>query len=175
MSTHLRTNFTATSHPARPVWALRHVIRRYIARTPARLADDRGQALPEFALVLPILLVLVFGIVQFGVAINSKNDGTHVANELARYAIINENPGKSESLTPQAWAAKQGDSGFLTKNLEVCVTFPEGAEAGKPVKVETKSTVKWLPLLKVAFTTLTATAYMRLEAQPTAYSSGCSK
>lgn len=140
----------------------------------ARTASERGQALPEFVLVLPILLLVLFGIVQFGLALNSENDETHIANEVARYAIINENPGGAETL--QQWAKKQGDSGFLKGSGKVCISFPEGAIAGKPVKVEATSTINWLPILniKAASTTLKGTAYMRLETVPSTFKAGCS-
>jgi Flp pilus assembly protein TadG len=154
-------------------------IRRSLARGMARIArvviaQERGQALPEFALVLPILLLVMFGIVEFGLALNSESDETHLANEVARYAIINENPGGAEEL--QEWAKKQGDNNFLTSSGKICISFPEGAEAGKPVKVEATSTMSWLPILNLdaATTTLRGTAYMRLEASPTTYKAGCS-
>jgi Flp pilus assembly protein TadG len=139
------------------------------------LRDQQGQALVEFALVLPVLLLVVFGIVEFGLALNSENDQTHLANEVARYAIINENPGGTESL--QEWAKKQGDNNFLTSTGKVCVSFPEGSEAGKPVKVEVTSVMKWLPVLnlKAVQTTLKGTAYMRLETIPTNVKAACSK
>jgi hypothetical protein len=153
--------------------------RRSLARRLARfaralIAEERGQALPEFALVLPILLLVVFGIVEFGLALNSESDETHLANEVARYAIVNENPGGAEEL--QQWAKKQGDNNFLTSSGKICISFPEGAEAGRPVKVEATSTMDWLPILKLkgATTTLRGTAYMRLEASPTSYKAGCS-
>jgi hypothetical protein len=139
-----------------------------------RIASERGQALAEFVLVLPILLLVLFGIVQFGLALNSENDETHIANEVARYAIINENPGGAETL--QQWAKNQGDNGFLSGSGKVCISFPEGATAGKPVKVEATSTIDWLPILKLeaTSTTLKGTAYMRLETAPSAFKAGCS-
>ena len=36
-----------------------------------RIREDRGQAMTEFAIVLPILVVLLFGIVQFGILFNN--------------------------------------------------------------------------------------------------------
>src|SRR5437763_1294347 len=156
--------------------APRHEARRRLARTlRSRAADARGQALAEFVLVLPILLVVVFGILEFGLALSSENDETHLANEVARYATVNQNPGGGEEL--QQWAKKQGDNNFLTSTGKICVSFPEGAEAGKPVKVEATSIVKWLPVLhlKAATTTLKGTAYMRLETGPSNYKAGCSK
>jgi hypothetical protein len=139
------------------------------------LVEHAGQALVEFALILPIVLVVLLGIGWFGLALNTENDETHLANEVARYAIVNENPGGgTEQL--QNWAQKQGDSNFLKTSGKVCISFPEGAEAGKPVKVEATSTIGWLPLLKLkpASTTLHGTAYMRLETAPSNYKAGCS-
>src|SRR5213592_3080182 len=53
------------------------------------LVDERGVALVEFALVLPLLLLVVLGIVDFGKAFGYKNQETHLANEAARYAVVN--------------------------------------------------------------------------------------
>ena len=55
-------------------------------------ADERGVALVEFALVLPLILLLLFGMIDFGKAFNYWNDETHLANEAARYAVVNRNP-----------------------------------------------------------------------------------
>lgn len=51
-------------------------------------SDKKGQALVEFALVLPILLVVVLGIVQFGVILNGYVSITHAAREGARMAAV---------------------------------------------------------------------------------------
>jgi Flp pilus assembly protein TadG len=135
-----------------------------VAIARGRAAAERGQALVEFVLVLPLLLLLVFGIVQFGLALNSANDETHLANEVARYAAINQNP-SSESL--QKWAKSQADSSALS-DQEVCISFPDGAEVGKYVEVKVIGTINWLPVLKLeaASTTVEGKADMRLEASP---------
>jgi len=46
--------------------------------------DDSGAAAVEMALVLPILLLLVFGIVDFGRAYNAQLTLTHAARESVR-------------------------------------------------------------------------------------------
>jgi Flp pilus assembly protein TadG len=46
---------------------------------------ERGAALVEFALVLPLVLMLAFGIVTSAVTYNHKIDLTHAAREGARY------------------------------------------------------------------------------------------
>lgn len=49
-----------------------------------RTAD--GQALPEFALVLPIVLIVLFSIIQLGFLLAGQNGMTNAAREAARYA-----------------------------------------------------------------------------------------
>ena len=47
----------------------------------------------EMALVMPILLFLALGIVDFGRAINYWNDVNQIAADGARFAAVNKNPG----------------------------------------------------------------------------------
>lgn len=51
-------------------------------------ADERGQSLVEFAILLPILLALVVGIFEFGRAWNVYQVTTNAAREGARLAVI---------------------------------------------------------------------------------------
>lgn len=46
---------------------------------------ERGATIVEFALVLPLLMALVIGIVSIGSALNDKQSLTHAAREGARY------------------------------------------------------------------------------------------
>jgi Flp pilus assembly protein TadG len=143
----------------------------------AHAARQHGAALVEFALILPLLLVVIFGIFQFGLAINSANDETHLANEVARYATVDENP---SSTTLQEWAKSQVDSNALTGQT-VCISFPKGtANIGDPVEVKIKGTISWFPILNVkpfqgkfTSTVVEGKADMRLEAPPTHYTAGC--
>jgi hypothetical protein len=56
-----------------------------------RRRDQRGQSLVETALVLPILLVILMGIFDFGRAIFAFNAVSNSAREAARVAIVNQN------------------------------------------------------------------------------------
>jgi Flp pilus assembly protein TadG len=49
---------------------------------------DRGAAAVEFALVLPLLLILIFGIVDFGRMLNAKITLTEAAREGARATAL---------------------------------------------------------------------------------------
>src|SRR5215210_2288874 len=68
-----------------------------------RLGSDRGVALVEFALVLPVLMLLLIAMLEFGKAFNYWIDQTHLANEGARWAAVNRNP----SLTPLTQSLQQ--------------------------------------------------------------------
>ena len=52
------------------------------------LKNQKGQALVEFALILPILLLLVMGILQFGMMLNSYLTIENASREGARVGII---------------------------------------------------------------------------------------
>jgi len=61
-------------------------------KAPRLLRSERGTAVVEFALVAPILFLLVFGILDFGRALNYYNDLTQLAGQGARAAAVNRNP-----------------------------------------------------------------------------------
>jgi Flp pilus assembly protein TadG len=67
-----------------------------------RGASDRGAAAVEFALVLPLLLLLVFGIIDFGRALNAQITLTQAAREGARLAALGQS---AATVTSQAQAA----------------------------------------------------------------------
>ncbi len=53
------------------------------------LNNDDGVAAVEFAIILPILLLIVFGIINFGVLLYDQAVITNAAREGARWASIN--------------------------------------------------------------------------------------
>jgi Flp pilus assembly protein TadG len=52
------------------------------------LSDDRGAAAVEFALLLPVLIAILLGIIEFGLAFNSQLQVTNAAREGARAAAV---------------------------------------------------------------------------------------
>lgn len=56
------------------------------------LRDERGGAMVETALALPILLTMIWGIVQFGLAMHANNGIQNALGEGARYATLCVNP-----------------------------------------------------------------------------------
>ena len=61
-------------------------------------ADESGQALAEFALIMPILFLLVAGIIGFGRAWNIQQVVVDASREGARVAVV-QNVGVTDSAT----------------------------------------------------------------------------
>jgi len=57
-----------------------------------RIRSRTGSQVVEFALILPILLVLVFGIIDFGLAMFDKAVVTNASREAARAGIVYREP-----------------------------------------------------------------------------------
>lgn len=55
--------------------------------------NERGANLVEFALVAPLLIALVFGIVDFAWILSQQQDVRHGAREAARLAAVNTDTG----------------------------------------------------------------------------------
>jgi Flp pilus assembly protein TadG len=152
-------------------------------------SDESGVALVEFALVLPLLLLVLFGMLDFGKAFNYWIDETHLANEAARWAVVNTNPGSG---TLQAYTLSQADTTELRTGgtssvpgqAQVCISFPTNpqtgtsAQVGDPVQVTVTVAYNWMPFIRsstgLTNVTLTGESTMRLEAKPTTYTAGCS-
>jgi Flp pilus assembly protein TadG len=150
-----------------------------------RAGSEEGVALVEFALILPVLALLLFGMLDFGKGFNYWIDETHLANEGARWAVVNRNPASSGTL--QEYIKSQATTGELRNGgtpsvpnpLQVCISFPSGtSNVGDPVRVTLETTYRWLGVITnqipgLTQTTIRGQATMRLEAPPTNYSAGC--
>jgi hypothetical protein len=53
-----------------------------------RRHDQRGAAAIEFAIIAPVLFMVVFGIIEFGIAWSEKNVFVGAAREGARFAAV---------------------------------------------------------------------------------------
>jgi Flp pilus assembly protein TadG len=158
--------------------------RRPFRALARRAGSDDGVALVEFALILPVLALMLFGMLDFGKAFNYWIDETHLANEGARWAAVDKNPASSGTLQTyirqQATTAelRNGGSASLANPVRVCIEFPNGSSnVGDPVRVALTATYRWLGFIasqtSLTETTITGSATMRLEARPTKYAAGC--
>jgi Flp pilus assembly protein TadG len=131
------------------------------------LRSERGQTLVETALILPLILLILFGIVEFGRAFNYWNDLNQMAGDGARFAAVNRNPCPSGNLNDCIKA--QADATSLKNDSTVCIAIANN-NVGSPVQVKTAYTFNLLPILGDlplvgnATVDLKGSATMRLEA-----------
>jgi Flp pilus assembly protein TadG len=83
-------------------------------------ADERGQALVEFTLVLPLLLALVTAITQFGLAYNHYVTLTDASRAGARAGAVSD-----DAVAAAKDAAVKSAGGLLT-NADVQATVANG-------------------------------------------------
>ena len=57
-----------------------------------KLISEKGIAAIEFALVLPVLIMLVFGIIEFSLLLYNKQVITNASREGARFGIVSRSP-----------------------------------------------------------------------------------
>src|SRR6266478_6375576 len=85
-----------------------------------RIGDEQGQTMVEFAVVLPILVVLLFGIVQFGILFNNYVTLTDAARAGARAAAVSR---QASDPVGAATAAVQSSASDLNQgNLGVNIS-----------------------------------------------------
>ena len=153
------------------------------SRRPS-LGNQRGVALIEFALVLPMILLLLLGTIDVGKAVNYWNDETHLANEAARYAAVNKSPVTGETINQavhdEADSAelRNGGTGSVSSpGVQICIWFPQNLDTaddpvrdhniGNPVQVVVHAQYNWLAYLVgkglPIHSDLTGTSTMRIE------------
>jgi Flp pilus assembly protein TadG len=66
-----------------------------------KINDQRGASLVEFAIVLPLLLIVLFGIIEFGLIFYNQQVITNASREGARYGIISQSPRVTEAQIKQ--------------------------------------------------------------------------
>ena len=64
-----------------------------------RWKKEEGQAVVEFALILPILILLIFGMIDFGWLFYNKIEVNNASREGARYAAVHWKESNYESDT----------------------------------------------------------------------------
>lgn len=96
--------------------------------TPNPVTDDRGAAIVELALVLPVFLSLVLGMFTGGIIFNRQIEVTHSAREGGRYGALLP---VDEAFATGTWATTVQDvvvarSDEQLEAAEVCVALVEG-------------------------------------------------
>lgn len=128
---------------------------------------EHGAALVEFAIILPLLLILVLGIVEFGWTFGQYNDIRHGAREAARLAAVNAG-------TVAAMGGTTCNAMDLTSGQTI--TFTDGGGVGAEATILV--TAPHSAISGVGFfnsilpTTISSTVKIRMEQPSTSWSSG---
>jgi hypothetical protein len=97
----------------------------------AAFRSERGQTMTEFALVLPLLVVLLFGIIQFGVTFNNYITLTDAVRAGARKAAVSRHEANPVGVT----VARVREAGTDLKAADLQVTVESTWEPGDEVDV----------------------------------------
>jgi len=118
------------------------------------LQNRGGQALAEFALVLPLVLLFIAGIVEMGRAWNIKQAVTDAAREGARYTVVQDDaitsPSQVEAKVRERLALASVDSADATVTISssdpdcavIANCFHEETAYGKEMTVSVSTQFK---------------------------------
>ena len=103
--------------------------------------DERGASMVEFALVLPILCIFIFGAIDFGRALKVYNNLSAAARDGARYGASQSSPlDKLAEISARTQAAYQDAMGVALPANKIAVEFgppvPPPADGPEWVKVK---------------------------------------
>lgn len=117
----------------------------------SRSARERGQSLVEFSLLLPVMLIIIFGIVDFGMGLRSYISLTNATREGARFAAVGNPPGSfpsectgsvSTTVVGRTCVAIEGLD--LSEVTDVSVDYPDGQAPGNSVVVTADYTYNYI-------------------------------
>jgi len=157
----------ALREPPRPRLRVRQAVSRLIK-------DCEGVAVVEFALVAIPLCLILFGILDFGRALNYYNDVTQLAGQGARAAAVNQNiDGTAADANFQSLLAAENDSPELTNKVQVCIqTMP--TQVGQPVTVRVQYRFHFNAIVASIPIVLRSSQTVRSETATPSYSATCS-
>ena len=154
------------------------------------LRREDGVAMTEFALVLPLFVLLIAGLLSFGRVFFYWIEANHLANETARWAVVDRNPYRPSCPPPAIPTgasgcqslqqhARDASSTEFQKDVRVCIDFPDpgGAVIGQRVRVKVQKPFSLVPLLNAGTITIRGSSEMRIErfdngTSPTYYAAG---
>jgi len=108
--------------------------------------SERGAAAVEFALILPVFIILLFGIIEFGAAYNAQILVTNAAREAARSMTLTG----VEADAVAAAAAATAPIGLVIGADDVDFTVSSGGACTSPARLNVVVTVD-KPLLTGLF------------------------
>jgi Flp pilus assembly protein TadG len=129
-----------------------------------REQKEKGQALVEFAVILPVLLMVLWGIFQFGIAFNDYIQVTSAAREGARKAAVSRSLGSGAATSAAISAAQAVAPDLHLSASQITVTPANNWQAGTDVTVTVKYPYKINIIGRIVGSgNLTSSTTMRIE------------
>ncbi len=130
------------------------------ARRPA--AGLPGQAMMEFALVVPVFVLLMFGVMDFGKALYAYSFVSYAAREASRYAAVHGQNSKQPATSAGIQSFVNNETaGLNTKRLVVTTTWSPDEKPGSVVKVQVQYSLPLsVPLLPATTISLWSVSQM---------------
>ena len=127
---------------------------------------EEGAGLVEFAILAPLFVMLLFGLVEFGLALYSKGVVTNASREGARFGVVYATPPKTEGEITAKVQEYLTKSGF-TDTANINIAWAEGT-SGRSLSVTVAYPYHFqvLPNFVAGFTgspTITANTEMLME------------
>ncbi len=141
---------------------MKKLFRKFAFKSGGVHRDETGVAAVEFAIILPVLVLMLTGIIQFGMLFFVQNQMTNVARETSRRIVVGQ-------LTTAAASQYARDSlVFSGANFTVAVTEPDPANPNdKDITVDIRVPISQISLVDIAGLfqsgTLRASVTMRQE------------
>ncbi len=127
------------------------------------LRRQDGVAMTEFALVLPVFMLIVAGLLAFGRVLFYWIEANHLANETARWAAVDRRPNPAQTL--QQYALASGGTVEFS-DAKVCINYlgtNATPQPGDPIQVKISKAFSFVPILQIAPIKIRGEATMRIE------------
>jgi Flp pilus assembly protein TadG len=93
-----------------------------------QLRNERGQTLTEFAIVLPILALLLFGVIQFGIAFNNYITLTDAVRAGARKGAVGRHLQNPQAAVDQSVRNAATDLKSSGLQITISSTWTQGSD-----------------------------------------------
>lgn len=126
--------------------------------------NQKGVASVEFAVVLPLLMLLICGTIEFGALFYNKQVLTNASREAARAGITGESPTAIQEIVTRYCEGRLiGLKNAVTASMVSVVVSPPDAQNDLTVTVNLNYDYLFAQIVGIHQTTISAQTVMRME------------
>lgn len=146
------------SHPEEPDVVIRSTTSRH-----SLLNEDSGQALVEAAFTIPVLLVIVFGFIQIGLAVHQAQKLTYITHYATQVGSLTNDPDKISGAIEEFLPADQFTLAIESRDSDGTTINPVDRQHNDIVTVQVSHPFSLqIPLVSVSVMNLQAEASARI-------------